>query len=168
MSEARENMAGRTQIRASALVLLFGLAFLACNTGYPMDTWGNPGPGVFPLIAGGALVLLAAWQLAGDVRLILRKEPAERGHDERPAYEGRMTGGWRSPVLMMLLLVAYLLSVTWIGFFVSNFLFIVAASRLVGSRDWGRPVILSLGVDVFCYLLFEVWLKLSFPRGWLF
>jgi hypothetical protein len=56
----------------------------------------------------------------------------------------------------------------WIGFFVSTFLLVILSSRLMQAKDWGRPIALSAGVSLFCYFLFEVWLKLSFPRGILF
>jgi hypothetical protein len=58
--------------------------------------------------------------------------------------------------------------IKWIGFFVSNFFFVIVASRLIGARSWGAPVALSAGINLFCYALFDLWLKLSFPRGVLF
>jgi hypothetical protein len=55
-----------------------------------------------------------------------------------------------------------------VGFFVSTFLFVIFVSRLSDARDWWKPGLLSVGISVFCYLLFVVWLKLSFPNGLLF
>ena len=36
------------------------------------------------------------------------------------------------------------------------------------AKDWVRPIALSVGVCLFCYFLFVVWIKLSFPKGILF
>ena len=66
------------------------------------------------------------------------------------------------------MLVLYILMMKWIGFFVSTFLLVILTSRLMEAKDWGRPIALAAGVCLFCYLLFEVWIKLNFPRGMLF
>jgi hypothetical protein len=71
-------------------------------------------------------------------------------------------------LIMTSLLVLYILMMQWIGFFVSTFLLVILSSRLTETKDWIRPVVLAVGVGLFCYSLFEVWLKLSFPRGILF
>jgi hypothetical protein len=69
---------------------------------------------------------------------------------------------------MIAVFIVYLLMVKWAGFFISNFLFVIISSKLIGAKDWARPIALSVAVSLFCYFLFEVWLKLSFPRGVLF
>ncbi|MDI6727142.1 MAG: tripartite tricarboxylate transporter TctB family protein, partial [Smithellaceae bacterium] len=69
---------------------------------------------------------------------------------------------------MVAIFILYLIMIKGIGFFVSNFFFIIAASRLTVSGDWKRPLVLAVALSLFCYLLFEVWLKLSLPRGVIF
>ena len=71
-------------------------------------------------------------------------------------------------LILTSLLVLYILMMQWIGFFVSTFLLVILSSRLMEAKDWVRPIVLSAGVCLFCYFLFEVWIKLSFPRGILF
>jgi hypothetical protein len=164
------NMSVRKEIASSLVLILFGVGCLLYNTKYPMDTWANPGPGIFPLIVGGLLVILAAWQLAQAVRKTKPEETKEgRGGIGSPIREllQRNRGEVR-PLLMIAVFIVYLLMVKWVGFFVSNFLFVIVASKLIGAKDWGRPIVLSAGISLFCYFLFEVWLKLSFPRGVLF
>ncbi len=56
-------MAFRKEIVGSLVFILFGVGFLLYGLNYPLDQWANPGPGVFPLIVGVTLVILAAWQL---------------------------------------------------------------------------------------------------------
>ena len=68
---------------------------------------------------------------------------------------------------MILAIGVYILGVSHVGFLTSTFFLILFASRLSGARDWLRPVLFSLGILLVCYLLFEVWLKLALPRGWL-
>ena len=71
-------------------------------------------------------------------------------------------------LILTALMVSYLLMMQWIGFFVSTFLLVILSSRLMEAKGWVRPIALSAGVCLFCYFLFEVWIKLSFPRGILF
>ena len=153
---------------SSLVLLLFGLGYLLYDLKYSLDTWANPGPGIFPLMAGGVLVILSLYQ---SVQVFRRC----RGGEDKGAPGGNLRSilqslksDQRKPLLMIGLFVIYLLMVKWVGFFVSDFLFVVFCSKLIGAKGWGRPIALSAGVNLFCYFLFEVWLKLSFPRGVLF
>jgi len=165
-----KNMIVRKEIASHLVLFLFGVVFLLYDIKYPMDTWANPGPGVFPLMVGAVLVILAAWQLAQEVR-----KPKPQGAKEN--HEGaeksitpslQRVRGETKPFFMIAVFVVYLLMVKWVGFFISNFLFVIVSSKLIGAKGWGRPIALSAGVSLFCYFLFAVWLKLSFPRGALF
>jgi hypothetical protein len=163
-------MASRKEIESSLVLLLFGVVFLLYDLKYSLDQWANPGPGVFPLVVGALLVILAAWQLAQGVR---RPKPEVT----KESHEGtgssireflQRNKGEAKPLLLIAVFIVYLLMVKWVGFFISNFIFVIISSKLIGAKDWGRPIALSAGVSLFCYFLFEVWLKLSFPRGVLF
>jgi putative tricarboxylic transport membrane protein len=161
----------RKEIAGSLVFILLGLGFLLYNTKYPMDTWANPGPAVFPLMVGAVLVILASWQLVKDVR----NSGPEEAKESRGEGSGRSireflqrNRGEVKPLLMIAVFIVYLLMMKWVGFFISNFLFVIVCSKLIGARGWGRPIALSAGISFFCYFLFEVWLKLSFPRGVLF
>jgi hypothetical protein len=163
-------MASRKEIASSLVVFLFGVVFLLYDLKYPLDQWANPGPGVFPLVVGAVLVILAAWQLAQEVRK--PKPQGTKANDEgtrksitsflqRNSIEAK-------PLFMIAVFVVYLLMVKWVGFFISNFLFVIISSKLMGAKGWGKPIALSAGVNLFCYFLFVAWIKLSFPRGVLF
>ncbi len=165
-------MAIRREIAGDMAVVLFGAGFLIYNRQYPMDTTANPGPGIFPLIIGVVLAGLGAWQLVLDWVRPVENDCGEKG---RGNISIRLLRGClqkenaeRGVLLMIGVFVLYLLAVQWIGFFLSNFIFVVIASRIMGARNWTGPLVLSACIAVFCYLLFEVWLKLSFPRGILF
>ncbi len=160
----------RKETTGSLVLLLFGVGFLFYDLKYPLDQWANPGPGVFPLVVGAVLVILAAWQLAQEIRK--PKLQGDKGNDERSRksitaflQEKR---GQAKPLSMIVIFIVYLLMVKWVGFFVSNFLFVIVSSRLMGAKGWGKPIALSAGINLFCYFLFVAWIKLSFPKGLLF
>jgi hypothetical protein len=159
-------MTHRKDLTSSAVVVLFGALFLAYATRYPLDTWESPGPAVFPLIVGAALTLLGLWQLIHSLRKAKHRD--HHGHPG-PGFKSLLSGqGDGKALRMTVLFVVYLLAMQAIGFFVSTFLFGTLTGRLTEARGWGRHITLSLGLTFCCYLLFEVWLKLSFPRGLLF
>jgi len=160
----------RKEIASSVVLFLFGVVFLLYDLKYPLDQWANPGPAVFPLMVGMLLVILAAWQLVQGVRKP-KPEVTKESHEGTGSLIKEFLQRNKvevKPLLMIAVFIVYLLMVKWIGFFISNFLFVIMSSKLIGARDWGRPIALSAGVSLFCYFLFEVWLKLSFPRGVLF
>ena len=163
-------MAVRKEIISSLVLLLFGLLFLFYGLQYPFDELANPGPGVFPFLVGAVLVILAGSQFLRSIK----KKIAQRGRENegtdgtRSLLDTLRDSGEARVVFMIAVFVVYLLLVKWVGFFVSNFFFVILSSRLLGSKNWMNPSILSVGIGLFCYLLFEVWLKISFPKGILF
>ncbi|MEW6671532.1 MAG: tripartite tricarboxylate transporter TctB family protein [Thermodesulfobacteriota bacterium] len=160
----------RKEIAVSVVLIVFSLLFLAYSTRYPLDTWENPGPAVFPLILGAMLLIMATWQLVGALRAAKRAEHKEpetagpkslRGYFQDNREEAKV-------IYLCMMLAGYILAMRRVGFFVSTFLLVILASRLVEAKSWGRPITLSAGVCLGCYLLFELWLKLSLSRGILF
>ena len=100
--------------RWSALGLaVIALAYLIAGRDYPLDTIATPGPGIFPLAAGLALLAIALWQL-----LIPRTQHGAasgantRGDDTAPPT--------RAPVLMSLVLVLYAAALPVAGFVASS------------------------------------------------
>lgn len=163
-------MTTRKEIASNLVVILFGAVFLAYTTRYPLDTWESPGPAVFPLILGAVLTILGVGQLVRALWQSTRKDHREKQRDGgRSVRESLLRNRGDGKALRMIaVFILYLLMMQWIGFFISTFLFAIISSRLAETKDWGRPIALSAGITLFCYLLFEVWLKLSFPRGVLF
>ncbi len=161
----------RKEIASSLVILLFGVGFMLYNLKYPLDQWANPGPGVFPLVVGAVLVILAGWQLTQEVRKQHKLQEPKDGEEESGKSITallRAKTGEAKPLIMIVVFIAYLLLVKWVGFFVSNFLFVIISSRLMGAKGWRGPIALSAGINLFCYFLFVAWIKLSFPGGVLF
>lgn len=159
-------MAPRKERKLFLLLLLIGGSYLAYNTKYSLDSWNNPGPAVFPLIVGVSFIFLSAWQFA-----LTFWRPVGGFEEDRQTPLGKFFFHGRAetrPFLLVVVFLIDLLLMKTIGFFPSSFVFVVATSRLLGARDWIRPLGLGGGIDLFCYLLFEVWLKLSLPKGSLF
>jgi putative tricarboxylic transport membrane protein len=152
-------MNARKEISGGLVLALLGVGYLVYSTRYPMDTLANPGPAVFPLMIGSIFALLAIGRVFQGVRRF-------KGDEGRA--EPRSGSGRSKPFILIVLFVLYLLLMKAVGFYVSNLLFVLGSSRLIGARDWLGPLLLAVGINLFCYLLFEVWLKVSLPKGVLY
>lgn len=69
---------------------------------------------------------------------------------------------------VMVTLVAYGLLMPWLGMFSSSMLVVVILALLLGERRWWLIGLLAGGSSLLVYQLFERYLLILFPRGWLF
>lgn len=131
---------------------LAGLAVLYLIGGrrYPLDTLATPGPGIFPLVAGLALLLVAGW-------LFARAEGSPGGG---PAGAVRWS---RSALAIGVALVLYAALLPLAGFVAVSLALVVVTARLMGLPGWWRPLVLGAGVVTAARLVFVSWLGVPLP-----
>ena len=130
---------------------LIAIAYLVLGRRYPLDTLAEPGPGVFPLAAGTALLGLALWQLVAT--------PGGRAPDAdslAPSHRG-------APWLVAAVLVTYAAVLPTVGFVLASFALVVVTARLMGLPGWWRPLALGAGVAIATRLVFLTWLGVPLP-----
>lgn len=134
-------------------VLVFALLVFLGARAMPYAEEGVPGPGFAPtwvslLLAVAGVWILARSRVAGPMR---------------PFIAGRA-----ARVRTLLLVVAIVLAV-WLvprlGMVPSLALFIAAAIPVLGARRWQRIAAAAVIVPATFYLVFQLWLKVPFPRG---
>lgn len=121
-------------------------------------SWAAVGPYLFPNIAITGLIVLAAiifWQsrqsqisMAGDASAIV-------SDDKRPDL--RAFGQTAAIIL------AYILGLKFIGFIFVTPPVIVALSYLLGSRAYGRDIVVGLSVTTVIFIVFEHLLNVDIP-----
>ena len=157
------------ELQSSLMLLAFALAYVMIAIRYPVDTLDNPGPGVFPRAVGVFLVSVTAWQVLRTFWALRRGDAGSAGTPaEADAGSSGSSAGGSRPFLMIGLLVGYLLAVPWVGFYTCTAILILAVTKLMKVPGWVRPLALALGILVCSYVLFQGWLKVPFPRGYLF
>jgi hypothetical protein len=145
------------------------VAYLLVNRAYPLDTLASPGPGVFPLAVGVALLALAVWQwvAAGREPRATGPGPAMRAPAARdPAGAGPEAAAANRPraaLLKVAALVVYAAALPRLGFLITSFALVLVAGRLMGLPGWWRPAALALGVTLACRLIFVTWLHVPLP-----
>ena len=138
---------------SAAGLAVVAAAYLFQARRYPVDTLVTPGPGLFPLLIGGALFVIALWQLARAARA---EQVAGGRVDPGP-------GSRRAPLILSVVLLLYVIALPRLGFVVTSFALVLVASRLMGATGWWRPALLALGITLASRIVFVTWLGVPLP-----
>jgi putative tricarboxylic transport membrane protein len=143
----------------SSLVWL-GLAVVICigSLRLSLGSFHNPGPGFFPFSAGLVLGILAA-----AVYFQARRAAASAEETGQPLWTNR--SGVKKVILTAIALLVYGISMNYLGFLISTFIFFVFLLRTIEPQRWGLVIIESLLASGISYLVFEIWLQAQLPRG---
>jgi putative tricarboxylic transport membrane protein len=145
----------------AGLVLAAGIVYEAMALWMPRGRIGQPGPGFFPMIVGGFLVLTAAGCLV-QAFIMRRTERLTTQSVAAPASENRRVARvW----LLIGFLVLYAVAVQPVGFPIALLLFLVASIRIFGYRQWLPTLGIAAALTAISYLTFVVWLKVPLPLG---
>jgi len=141
------------------LLLVFSIAYLAGALSLPMGRPNQPGPGIFPVVLGIALVAVSIFHV---VKVFLAKSPA-KNRDEFPYGKDllRVMG-------VVGVLVAYGLFLETLGYIVTTLVLFIWVLRFLGMRSWARLVLISIFGSAGSYYFFKVILSTPLPSGILF
>jgi len=142
--------ASRKDLLAGLVFVGVGAAFGYAATGYPLGTAFRMGPGYFPLILAGALVVL------GAAIMIKGLTPAAADEASGPVP-------WRGMLLLVAALIFFGTTVRGLGLgpalFVAAFLAALASRR----NGLGGALLLAAGLAAFGVLVFIYALRLPYP-----
>jgi hypothetical protein len=134
---------------AAAAVVALGAAGLVGAISLGAGSPAAPGPGTWPLIVSGVLIILG---------LAL----AVRGRHSGPAE--RFTRGSLLVVAAVAAMAGYVTVIATIGFEIPTLLLAFVWLRFLGGESWRVSVLTSLGVVVAFYLLFVGALDVTIPH----
>jgi hypothetical protein len=139
-----------TDALAGVLFILFGLLFGVQSLGLEIGTAFRMGPGYFPLVLSGILILLGILIVASAI------------HDR--GGEGIGTLAWRGVLFILPAPIFFGLTVRGLGFVPAIFLttLIAALASLKMRLHWA--LLLAAGVTLFATLVFSYGLGLPFRR----
>jgi len=136
---------------ALGLVSMYGSAQLG------LGTLREPGSGFLSFLAGGFISLVAA---------IIFLQSLIRWRGLPLNLKDHWAGvNWHRPLTIGFLTLGFILLLERLGFFITSFLLLFLLFRYVERLSWGKAIlipVLTLGVT---YLLFNVFLKSTLPRG---
>lgn len=167
----------------SFILFIFSVAYFVygLNALNFITPFGRPGPGYFPALVGGGLILATVINLVKDILEIRQKNTsifsvsalsAMSGtplpiDDQKDSEEtGSSTAYFPKDVLLVVALIAALITMLpYLGGLVSMALFMWVLLATMNRGKWMTNTVFSLLLPLFLYLLFDVWLNASLPIG---
>ncbi len=158
MSDQDDRPAASTRtldLAVAALIFLLG-ALVIYDSWRLGARWAEDGPqtGYFPFYVG---LLICGSSIATFVRGL---------YDAKAARRPFVTVGQLRMVLFMLVpTVVYVALIRYLGLYVASTLFIALFMVWLGKYGWFKTALVSVGVSVVSFLLFEVWFRVPLPKG---
>ncbi len=135
--------------------ILIGLAFCMASVSLGLGEVHQPGAGFLPFLVGAILLVLSALILIQALR---------RGRPEKVKPAAGMGKYWKGG-LILLGLIFYTLALSFVGFTLTTFLFVVFLMKIVETQRWTRTIVTAFCSAVGFYLVFQSWLMLDLPMG---
>jgi len=70
-------------------------------------------------------------------------------------------------IWLMIPFILWMMLIPFFGYVVMTFICTFSLSKILGLKGWLNPLGLSLGTTALCYILFDYFLYLDLPRGFL-
>lgn len=150
-----------TPVLFPGAMLLVGLVYEYIALKMPRGGIAMPGPGFYPMAVGVFLIATALGCLLQELR------NPDTPLQEAPPPDEAAPGGNRfgKTVQLTALMIGYILVLKPLGYPVAIALFLLAAIRIFGSRNWFVAAIISAVITVISYFIFILWLKVPLPLG---
>lgn len=144
----------REDTYAAILFIAFALLFSLEALNYPIgSSLRKVGPGFFPLVCLGLLAAFSAVLLGTSLR--------HRSKMGRVPWPRSFV-----PLLIVMAAVfAYGFILLWLGFLITTFLFAFVLFWQGYPRHWVLTTVGAAVTSILSVLVFEVWLKIQFPKG---
>ncbi len=134
-----------------------GLISMYGSTRLGLGTLREPGSGFLPFLAGCFIALMA-------ILILLQSfTPKKEARAKLAAlWEGV---NWHRPLIISLLILGFILALESLGFIPTSFFLLLILFRWVEKFPWRKVLIVLLLTLGSTYLLFDIFLKASLPRG---
>ena len=144
----------KANIVASIIFAVFSLIVIIYTADtLPVVRQGVPGPGVFPIIVAGVMLICS----------IIIFLTYLKNKDDTPIDLSSV--GARRAYITMGIMAVYLALAPIIGFLVVTFAFSSGTIKWFSKRGWLYVAAVSLGITVFVYVTFSIVLNVPLPRG---
>ena len=144
-------------VDAITAVVFFAVGVVMMVDNYRIGTvWASDGPesGYFPFHVG---MIISLASIAVSVKAMFGKR---RNREIFVSWDR-----FRLVLLVLLPTALYVLLIQLLGIYVASTLFIAAFMRLLGKIGWLKTVLVSVGVNVLLFWMFEVQFLVPLPKG---
>jgi len=143
------------ELTVAALAFVFG-AIVIGDSWRLGARWGDDGPqaGYFPFYIGLLICAASAWTFWTT----RRKRPADNDIFVTRAQ-------LRQILALLAPAVVYVMAIGFLGIYVSSFVFVTYFMARHGAHRYWVTVVVSLGIPLVLFLMFEIWFKTPLPKG---
>lgn len=141
--------------KSSLFLGCFGILVALTSYGLGLGTPNQPGTGLLPFSGGLIMILLS---------VIVYFQAIRFGAEEEKEL---IQIGKRRTFLFIIILFLFALLFKKVGFFVTNFFFLIVLFQLLERRSWRASIFFSATTTLVTYLIFVVWLKVQLPKGFI-
>ena len=143
--------------------LVVALLFVACGVIAIVDSlrvgidWADDGPraGYFPFYIG-CLLALAGGMIA--IQTLMRWQ--------KLASQSFVSRERLKPVFLMLFpSIGFVILIAWLGIYVAAFLYVGGFMLWQGKYGWLPALLVSAGLPIVLFLVFELWFLVPLPKG---
>ena len=135
---------------------LCGLLFLIGGIEYGVGSLEKPGSGLFPCFIGFIVFLLASVFAIFPIPKTTKTEE-----------ESLSKANFLKTILVVTNIAIYILLLNTGGFLVSTMILLLFLQKLLGRNDWLKPTLIAFLITILTWLLFNEWLGVELPKGFL-
>ncbi|MFA6846628.1 MAG: tripartite tricarboxylate transporter TctB family protein [Sphaerochaetaceae bacterium] len=141
----------------SYLLIAFGLAVIVGSL--RLDSFGELvlSPGLFPLLLGTLIVLIASLMLSRNIKLKAQEATSDEESHEAARHR------WREVVLFVVVSLVYVLIMKYFHFLIATILYIFTTMWLLNERRWWSLITFPIAVSLIIYLCFDKGLNVYLP-----
>jgi putative tricarboxylic transport membrane protein len=154
----------RTMEIVVALILLAGSAvviFDSTRIGFGWKEGEGPAPGYFPFYVAVVLAISSLVNLAQALRG--KAEGGDESFVSKPAF--RRVLAVLVPTLVYVTLIGGVGPVPGLGIYVASALFILGFMLMLGGNGILTTLLVSIGVPIALFFMFEKWFLVPLPKG---
>ena len=120
---------------------------------------------IYTYVIAIPMLILAVIAVAGDLRNPAKARESEESAVSGEGQEGGAKGGSRRVVLVVLFSLALISVLSWVGYLIGFFLFVVAVLWAVELRNWMASVIIAVIMAAVVHFVFVGLLGQDLPVG---
>lgn len=131
-----------------------GIVIMILSSSYGVGSLSRPGPGIYPFVVGLFILPLSLALFISSLK----------GGKKGSILSGREIGTF---VAFIATCAFWILAMPLLGYTLVTLMAVFFLSKIMKLEGWFKPLLLSAGTALFIYLLFDIWLYVDLPRGFL-
>lgn len=135
----------------SLMFVLFAAVAVALSMKLPLGTALEPMPGLMPLVASVFLLVISLIQVVISLR-----------NTEEFDSVGE---NWKRPAALVVGLFVYTFALDPLGYIIATFCLSILIMKILEPEAWVEPILVSIGLTTFSYVLFDRLLDVNLPEG---